>query len=151
MGTSHDTNGGLSEGPASGDVSDVSVYVLEGDERVRSSLVELIATAPGYRMVGSSGSASTALREITAIDPDVAVIDACIRGFDALDVCRLLRVNAPAVQCVILTVGVSVPWGTKEAAEAGAAALVLKQLREFPLLRVIAEVSGRQSADRANL
>ena len=43
---------------------------------------------------------------------------------------------------MIVTAGVGDAWGSEEAAAAGAAALLLKQLIDFPLVEVIGRVAA---------
>jgi len=118
-----------------------SVYVADDHPEVLNGLVELIDSAEGFSVVGSSTKASIAVAEIVALRPAVAVIDGHIADDDGLRVYRQVHALAPEVACVILTTGVTSEWGPAEAAEAGVAAVVLKQLTEFPLLEVLADVT----------
>ena len=120
----------------------MSVYVVDDHEAVLASLVELIDSAPTACVVGSSTSAATAVEQIPRRRPDVAVIDAHLGADDGLEVCRELAVIAPEVACVVVTADVDHQWGPSEAAEAGVEAVVLKQILDFRLLDVIAEVAG---------
>jgi len=118
------------------------VYVLEEQELARAELVQLVDATKGLMVVGSSGSALEAFVDIVHLRPDVAVLDGRVGDGEALGVCRALRVSAPAVACVMLTTAVSDAWGPAEAAEAGAAAYLLKQATILPLIEVIAEVAA---------
>ena len=122
--------------------STVSVYIVEDHDDVRSRLVDLIASSPGLTVAGSSGVAHVALEEIDRLQPDVALVDGRLDGVSGLDVCSRLQRTAPTVSCVILTSAVTVPWGRAEAAHAGAAAYLVKQLGDFPLVDTISRVAA---------
>ena len=119
----------------------VTTYVLEHDDFVRALLVTMIDEADGCVVVGSSRSASDAIAEIIRLQPQVAVVDGDFRESDALELCRTLAVAAPAVSCVIVAAGLANARGPAQAAAAGAAAYVLKQPKDFPLVEVIGRVA----------
>ena len=52
----------------------IRVYVVDDHEVVRRGLRELLEDA-GIEVVGASGSAGEATRRITALRPDVAILD----------------------------------------------------------------------------
>jgi DNA-binding NarL/FixJ family response regulator len=120
--------------------SAVTTYVLDDNDRVRALLVELLGAAEGFVVVGSSGSADMALRDIVRLRPRVAVVDGRLPDGDGLRVCQELRTVAPEVACVVVAVGVET-WGAAEAAAAGAAAYVLKDPKGFRLVEVVREVA----------
>jgi DNA-binding NarL/FixJ family response regulator len=134
---------GNREGGRCGDrLGAVTTYVLLDNDYVRALLAAMIDEAEGFVVVGSSGSASDALAEIVRLQPRVAVVDGDLRDGDGLVVCRILAATAPAVACVIVAAGVAKARGPAEAAAAGAAAYVLKQPRNFPLIEVIGQVAA---------
>jgi DNA-binding NarL/FixJ family response regulator len=53
----------------------IAVSIVEDDAGVRSSLVKLINSSPGYRCVSHHSSAENALDEIPKLKPDVALMD----------------------------------------------------------------------------
>jgi DNA-binding NarL/FixJ family response regulator len=122
----------------------IEVYVLDDHRAALAALVDHVNRAPGCTVVGASSSAATAIDEITVLLPLVAVIDGHLGDRDGLDVCRALQRVAPGVECVIVTAGVQTAWSGDELSEAGVAAVVLKQLRHFPLVEVILDVAAHQ-------
>jgi two-component system response regulator DevR len=122
----------------------VTVYVVDDHGPARAALVELIGSMEGLVVVGSSGAAPEALADIVRLRPQVVVLDAMLGDGqrDGLDVCRALRVAAPEAACVIVTAGVATSWGRAEARDAGAAAYLLKQVKDFPLASVIRRVAA---------
>ena len=134
----------------SGEDASVTVYVVGDHPDVLAGLVALIDRAEGYRVVGSSPSEPATVAEISALLPAVAVIDGDNAGSTSLEVCRQLRSAVPDIVCVMVTAGVGNHWEQSEAVDAGAAAVVLKRLVDFPLLDVIGELTGHQSGRGAN-
>lgn len=120
----------------------IPVYVVDDNEVVLALLVDLIDASDELAVVGFSTSAQDAVRDILRMRPVVAVVDGDIAGHDGLDVCRRVLVSAPTVACIIVTAGVGLGWDAAEAEEAGVSAVVLKQLVDFPLVKVIVEVAG---------
>lgn len=119
----------------------VSVYVLDDHHYVREMLVELIDASEGMMVVGSCESAPEAIAEVARLRPRVAVVDGQVGDRSGLDVCRELKTASPEVSCVIMTSAVGSAWGPTEAAEAGAVAYVVKQIRHFELVDVIRRVA----------
>lgn len=120
----------------------IGVYVLDDHDFVVRTLGEFIDSVPGMRVVGASTIPSTALAEIVALRPDVAVIDAHLGDVDGLTVCRRLRTAAPGVACVIVTAGVRAMWSSRDLALAGSPTVVVKQLIHFPLAEAIENAAG---------
>lgn len=126
-----------------------SVYVVDDHRHVLEMLVELIDGTDGFSVVGSSTDAQRAEAEIEALRPAIAVVDGWIAGHDGLALCRRLRVAAPDVTCVIVTAGIGRAWSATEVAEAGVAAVLLKELTGFRLLEVLASIADGYSAGGA--
>ena len=123
------------------------MYVVDDHKKVLSTLVDLIDGARGMTVTGMSTAAETALTEIVRLRPDVAVVDGYIDGSDGLDLCRQVKAAVPAVICVMVTAGLGLEWEPGDVADAGVAAVVLKQVRGFPLLQVIAEQAALSRAE----
>ena len=122
----------------------VEVYVLDDHQLVRHALIETIDAADGLVVVGSSGTARDALVDIPRLQPDVALLDGVLPDGNGLDLCRTLTTTAPNVACIILTAATGLAWGPDAAAEAGAAAYLIKKLTNFPLTDTIRCVANRQ-------
>lgn len=128
----------------------VAVYVVEDHDHVRSILVDYINAAGGFQVVGAHGTAREAVAEIVRLRPRIAVVDGRLGHSSGLDVCRDLRVSAPEVSCLIVTSAVALTWGPSEAAQAGALAFVVKQLRDFDLVDVLVRIAnGERPIDDA--
>jgi len=81
----------------------IRVFLLDDHEVVRSGLEHLLTSAGDIEVVGSVGSAASALARIPALKPDVAVLDARLQDGSGIDVCREIRSSHPETRAIILT------------------------------------------------
>ena len=121
----------------------IRVYVVDDHEVVRRGLRDLLEDE-GIEMVGSSGSAVEAIRRITALRPDVAILDGRLPDGSGIDVCRDVRSRDPGIACLILTA-----YDDDEALfgaiMAGAAGYILKNIAGTDLVDAVRRVSAGQS------
>jgi two-component system response regulator DevR len=108
---------------------------------VRNMLIQTINSADGLQVVGAAASAHRALAEIPGLHPTVALLDGHLPDGNGIELCRTLKAVAPEVECIILTAGTTIDWGPAEAAQAGAAAFLIKKLTDFPLIDTIRTVA----------
>jgi two-component system, NarL family, response regulator DevR len=107
-------------------VPPVRVFILNDHELARQGLRDLLEDN-GFRIPGESGSAAEALRLISILKPDIAVLDDRLPDGTGIEVSRELQSTAPGVKCLILT-----SWDEQHAVRAavlaGASGYVLKQI-----------------------
>lgn len=125
----------------------IRVYLLDDHELVRRGLHDLLSAEPDLEIVGESGSAVTATREIVELAPDVAVLDGRLPDGSGVEVCRDVRAANPQVRALILT-----SYDDDEALfasiMAGADGYVLKQIAGTDLVDGIRSIaSGRSLLD----
>ena len=127
-----------------GDHVVIGVFLLDDHEIVRRGVRELLETEPDIKVVGEAGTAASALARITALRPDVAVLDVRLPDGDGVSVCRDIRSSMPEVACLMLT-----SFGDDEALfdaiMAGAAGYVLKQIRGTDLVGAVRTVARGES------
>ena len=82
----------------------IAVSIVEDDPGVRSSLVKLINSSPGYRCVSQHSSAENALAEIPKLKPDVTLMDINLPGLNGVECVRKLKPLLPRTQVIMLTV-----------------------------------------------
>lgn len=70
---------------------------------MRRGLTDLVNATPDLVVVGEAGTARDALRRISAVKPDVAILDARLPDGSRIDVCREIRSSRPETRCLILT------------------------------------------------
>ena len=75
------------------DAANTTVYVVEDSAIIVKLLTELIEST-GARVVGDADTAAKALREITALHPDVVTIDIVLKRGTGYDVLEGIAVNS---------------------------------------------------------
>ena len=86
--------------------ADTTVVVADDHAIFRHGLKEVIANAPGLRVVGEADNGRSAIDVIVAQKPDVAVLDLDMPGLDGFDVARQTRDLQLPTRVVILTMHV---------------------------------------------
>ncbi|WP_435768450.1 response regulator [Nocardioides sp. SYSU DS0651] len=122
----------------------IRVYVVDDHEVVRQGVVSILGDDPSIQVVGQSGSATVALREILALRPDVVVLDNHLPDGSGIDVCREMRATDPAIKALILTT-YDDPEAISAAILAGASGYVLKRIEGNSLVSGIRLVAGGHS------
>lgn len=122
----------------------IRVYLLDDHEVVRRGLHTLLEGAGDVEVIGESGSAVEAARQILALTPDVAVLDMRLPDGSGIDVCREVRSVDPTIRALILT-----SYDEDEALVAailgGASGYVIKGLRSIDLVASIRQVAAGRS------
>lgn len=127
------------------------VFLLDDHEIVRRGLAGLINAEDDMVVVGEASAAAEALGEIRRCEPDVAVLDVRLGDGNGIEVCREVRVEHPDLPCLILT-SFADDQALLEAAMAGAAGYVLKEIRSNELIVSIRKVAaGAQLLDDAEV
>jgi DNA-binding NarL/FixJ family response regulator len=82
----------------------LSVYVVEDSSILRRLLTSTIEAA-GAELVGASGSAQAAIADLTALQPDLVLIDISLDSGSGFDVLRELRARGlvPGAMKAVLT------------------------------------------------
>ena len=119
----------------------IAVSIVEDDPGVRSSLVKLINSSPGYRCVSQHSSAENALDEIPKLKPDVTLMDINLPGINGVECVRKLKPLLPGTQVIMLTVYQNTDHIFKALA-AGATGYLLKQTPPAEWLAAIRDVNA---------
>ncbi len=127
----------------------ITVYLLDDHEVVRRGLRGLLEAEADIRVIGESGTAHAALREVRALRPDVAVLDVRLPDGSGIEVCRELRSSSSEVHTLILTT-----YDDDEALfaaiMAGASGYLLKIITGSDIVSAVRRVSaGQQLIDPA--
>lgn len=83
--------------------SRVRVLVVDDHDIFLQSLVRLLGTQPGLRVVATAGSVAQATGAATAYEPDVVLMDFELPDGDGAQATRAIRTLVPAARVVILT------------------------------------------------
>lgn len=129
----------------------VRVFLLDDHEIVRRGVADVLDAEDDLEVVGEHGSAAGALAAVGACNPDVAVLDVRLGDGNGIEVCRDIRAAHPDVACLMLT-SFGDDQALLDAALAGAAGYVLKQIRSNDLIDSIRKVAaGVQLLDNAEV
>jgi two-component system, NarL family, response regulator DevR len=121
----------------------ITVFLLDDSEVVRRELRELLGAEPDIRVVGDAGTAASALTQIRALHPDVAILDVRLPDSDGITVCRQIRAQMPDTACLMLTAYYDDQAG-QEAVRAGCAGYLLKKIRSAALPSAVRKVAAGQ-------
>lgn len=116
----------------------IKVSIVEDDSQIRGELSKLINSAENVRCISTYSSAEAALEEIPRLKPDVVLMDINLPGMTGIECVRALRIAAPSVRIVMLTVYDEVGQLFKSLM-AGACGYLLKRTPREKLLEAIAE------------
>ncbi len=112
-------------GKTSGGQDRISVFLLDDHEIVRRGLRDLLAAEPDIDVIGEAETVASALDQMPALQPDIALLDMRLPDGDGVSVCREIRSTLPGTGCLMLTT-----YGDDQALlaaiMAGAAGYVLK-------------------------
>jgi two-component system response regulator DevR len=133
-------------GPGRSDAqATIRVFLLDDHELVRRGVRDLLeAGGNDLVVVGEAGTAEEALRRISAVHPDVAVLDVRLPDGNGVEVCREIRSRHPEVRCLMLT-SFADDEALFDSIMAGAAGYVLKQVRGADLVATVRSVAAGQS------
>jgi DNA-binding NarL/FixJ family response regulator len=101
----------------------------------------LLQTDQGLRLVGEARDGQAALYLVRLLHPDVAVLDISMPRMSGVEVCKVLRAEAPDVRVLILSVHEGRTY-QRELLEAGAAAYLSKRSAADQLIPAIHAVAA---------
>lgn len=130
-----------SDGAPPAGVSTSRVFLLDDHEVVRAGVAAMLDAHPDIDVVGEAGRASEAVDVVRRCRPDVAVLDVRLGDGNGIEVCRAIRSEFDDVACLILT-SFHDDQAILDAAMAGAAGYVLKQIRGNDLVDAIRAVAS---------
>jgi DNA-binding NarL/FixJ family response regulator len=117
----------------------IRVAIVEDDEGIRASLVNMLSRSSDCRPVCTYPDAESALADLAAHKPDVVLMDINLPRIDGIECVRRLKEQMPATQFMMLTV-----YGDSDrlfrSLMAGASGYLLKRAPSSGLLAAIREV-----------
>jgi len=99
---------------------------VEDSEELRSAFGRLVEEADGLRLVRGYASAEDALAGLVLDNPDVVLMDIQLPGMTGVECVRRLKILAPNIQVVMLTVFEHTDW-IFDSLKAGASGYILKR------------------------
>jgi DNA-binding NarL/FixJ family response regulator len=116
--------------------SRISVVLVDPHPFVRDGMQSILERQPDVRVVGGFADASTAIRELERLRPDVVIMDIALPGINGIDATRLIQSKTPDVGVVILSAHSS-PTIARRAVEAGALGVLAKDVETEEVLRAV--------------
>ena len=119
------------------------IYIIDEHPQVRKNLVRRLSASEGIAVIGESGDAPVALEEITALEPDVVLLEVKMKRVDGVDVCSQISGINDRIKVVVLTSYIDSDE-FRRTRQAGALAYLLKGLDVAGLARELRKlVYGR--------
>jgi DNA-binding NarL/FixJ family response regulator len=117
----------------------ISFSIVDDDKNLRQSIANYVKRSAGFKCISSYGSGEAALKGLPEDHPDVVLMDINMSGMDGIECVTRLKVVAPGIQIVMLTVYEDTEKIFKALAS-GASGYLLKRLTPSKLLQAIREV-----------
>ena len=121
------------------DVMPIRVAIVEDDDSIRASLVNMLGRTSVCRPVCNYADAESALLGMAQHKPEVVMMDINLPGMDGVECVRRLKTEMPSAQFIMLTV-----YGDSErvfrSLMAGASGYLLKRTPSPALVSAIREV-----------
>jgi len=116
-----------------------TVAIIEDNNTMRKTLVQLINDAPGYACVCACSSSKEALVEVPKHCPHVALMDINLPDESGIACTAQLTAKMPDLQVIMVTVYADTEL-ILQALKAGACGYILKRFRPEEIIQAIAEV-----------
>ena len=122
----------------------IRVVLAEDHALVREGTAELLERAGGFRVVGQAADGLEAVRLVSALRPDVLVIDLAMPGLDGLEATRRSREASPHTAVLALTAHEEEPY-VRAMLEAGARGYLTKAARGHELVAAVRAVAAGET------
>lgn len=120
--------------------------LLADDSMTAQSMGKRILTDAGYDVVTVSNGAA-AVRKIPELQPDLALLDVYMPGYNGLEVCERMKASPKTAQIpVLLTVGKLEPFSPEEGMRVKAEGVIIKPFEATDLTAVVSKVAERIQA-----
>ena len=128
------------------------VYLVEDSTIIVGLLRDLLAVDPAMEVVGESTNAKTAIADITALVPDVAVIDIALEDSSGFDVLRAMSKVATSVPTTLVVLSnFATERYRAEAARLGADYFFDKNGEILDLLKTLTAIAERDDSPSDSL
>ncbi|NYE56775.1 response regulator transcription factor [Carboxydothermus ferrireducens] len=118
----------------------IKVLLAEDHHLVRRGLALLINSQPDMEVVGEVACGEDCCQAITAVSPDVVVLDLALPDIPGLKVLERLKCLKPMPKVIILTMYEELEF-LEEALKLGAKGYLIKRAAEEELIRAVREVA----------
>ena len=115
-------------------VKKTKTYIADSQPVMRKGLKSVLSAQPCYKVIGEAGDGITALEEISALKPDIVLIDIAMPLLDGISVTKRVVSQSHPVPRVVLLSAHDNSACIVEAFRAGAMAYLLKSSDDDELL-----------------
>lgn len=112
----------------------IDILIADDQLRTRRGLKALLRFSPFIRMIWEAQEGEGAMRIVSEVKPDLAIMDVRMPGMDGLEATRRIKHTWPEVKIVILTM---YPEYREEAFESGADYFLVKGETDYSIQDVI--------------
>ena len=120
------------------------IAIVDDDPLVRMGLRAIMASEPGWDVVGEAGDGDAAIALAAELEPDVILMDVRMPGRDGLDATRAIVAAGSDARVLVLTT-FEVDEYVFEAMRSGASGFVLKRLPPAELIEAVRVVAAGES------
>jgi DNA-binding NarL/FixJ family response regulator len=117
------------------------VFLVDDHAIVRDGLTSLINREPDLTVCGDAEDATSALRKIQALRPDIVLVDISLAGPDGLDLLKAIRVYDHRIPVLVLSMHDESHYAER-ALRAGASGYIMKHEATEKVLVAIRRILG---------
>lgn len=114
----------------------IRLLLVDDHPVMRAGLANLLASEPGFEVVGQANDGSQGVRLWQQLRPDICLLDLTMQGIDGIETLRQLLAFAPAARVIMLTSS-EAPEDVTAALAAGAVGYVTKNVEHEELVAAI--------------
>jgi DNA-binding NarL/FixJ family response regulator len=103
----------------------IKIFLVDDHPLVREWLTNLLNQQPDFQVCGETGNAPEALQRITALKPDIAMVDITLADGSGLELIKNLKVVQPDVVVLVLSMHDELFYAER-ALRAGASGYIMK-------------------------
>ena len=117
----------------------IRLILVDDHVVLRAGLANVLSFEPGIKVVAECDDGSTAIELWRKLQPDVMLLDLCMRGMDGIETLQRLRRESPTARVLILTSS-EAPEEVRHALAAGACGYLTKTVHPAELMAAIRQV-----------
>ena len=114
----------------------VRIVIADDHGVLRAGLAALLASEPGFEVVGEASSGDAAVRVTIERRPDIVLLDVEMPGLDGLEATKLIRERLPKTRVLILSMHEEASV-VRHAISAGASGYIVKRAMDSELINAI--------------
>jgi DNA-binding NarL/FixJ family response regulator len=125
-------------------MSDLRILLGDDHTLMRQGLRKILEEQPGWQVVGEAGNGRDAVRDMIALQADVAVLDIGMPLLNGIEATRQIVRRIPLARVLILSMHADQAYVT-QAVQAGARGYILKDSAGADLVQAVAALAAGKS------